>query len=113
MAAEPTVSLTTAQTVVASLVELDLNGNPVSPVVAPAQPPVWASDNPTVATVAAAADGMSAVITPATPPTPGVTNISAVATIGGTKMQATGVATVTGVTAAVASITLSFAPPTP
>jgi len=49
-------------TVLVSLAIADAKGNPTA---APAVP-VWTLDNPTVATVVAAADGMTAVVTPTT-----------------------------------------------
>jgi len=94
------------KTLPASVTFLDAKGKkaPVDGV------PVWASDNEDVATVAAAADGMSAVVTPGplTGPEPWMANITVTADAdlgaGMTPIIGTGSVTVTGGTATVVNI---------
>lgn len=73
-------------TIALSLAFLDQHGNPMLTDVKTDAPPAWSNSAPTVETVVAALDGMSAV---ATTLTVGSDTITTILSVGGVKFQAT------------------------
>lgn len=103
------MTINVIQQVVATAVPVDARGNPGVPT-SFSSPPSWSSSDTTVMTVAAAADGLSAVVTAA-----GKVG-SATLSVSGTPVGATapisGSATVSVVAAPAVGLTISFAAPT-
>lgn len=94
--------------IVVSILEADQFGDVEATQVPPDAPPVYTVDNPALADIALASDGISGIITPKGA---GVLNVSVSASFGGQALNGTGQLTL--VPGAVAQITLGFAAQAP
>lgn len=102
-------SLTTGQTLPLSIEFDDATGAAMPPSVTDS-PPVWTSGDPTIATVAAAADGLTALLTPVAV---GGVVVTLVVLVAGVSFQASLTVAVNAVAPVLTSVKIIAGTPTP